>query len=169
MTTVSADVNNQVKEIKERTGLKAVEVLRELMWFNHTKAKDIITEILVHLKKDDVRGDLIALMYKEYGRVQDILIDCANKLAPFEDAKLQAMEVKTKSEHVFVIQAPKISKDVSSWLQEVGGKRLELEKMPDKQTIIKNYPSEITDIEEVNPDYDLPPDQEEDLKHDDRF
>ena len=42
------------------------------------------------------------------------LIDVASKLAPYEHAKLQSVEVKAKVEHRFVVRAPQPIKDTGN-------------------------------------------------------
>lgn len=99
---------------------KATEVLYEKMVFYDKKAKELYFEIKKVLKSSDgaQRGDILAQMTKYMQRANDICIDCASKLAPYQSPRLQSMEVKKNVTHRFVIQAPKPATDSSAWLEE---------------------------------------------------
>lgn len=91
------------------------------MHFHQTVAKEIIIEIVMALKaQGSIRGDLIALMYKKYSECTEIVIKCAEKLAPYESAKLQSLEVKNTHEHRFVLRAPEQASSTGEWMKQVG-------------------------------------------------
>lgn len=98
---------------------KATEVLYEKMIFYDTKAKQLYSEIKKVLKSSDAaqRGDILAQMTKYIQRANDICIECAAKLAPYQSPRLQSMEVKKQTTVRFVIQAPKPAQDSNSWLE----------------------------------------------------
>lgn len=88
--------------------------------FYDTKAKQLYAEVRKVLKEDNAaaRGDLMAQMIKHMQKANDICIECAAKLAPYQSARLQSMEVKKNVTHRFVIQAPKPAETSASWLAE---------------------------------------------------
>lgn len=146
MTTAYTD--EQINTIASKTGVKAVDVLREVMTFHHEKAKDIILSIITLLKKEEKpRGDLLANMYKEYSRNTDLAVDCAAKLAPFESPKLQSMEVKNEMVHKFVMRVPAQSMSTDDWMQATGAKRAVIEQKiaPNVEDI--EYEDEIPQID----------------------
>lgn len=99
---------------------KATEILYEKMVFYDKKAKELYLEIKKVLKTGDAsqRGDILAQMTKYLSKANDICIDCASKLAPYQSPRLQSMEVKKNVTHRFVIQAPKPAVDSAQWLEE---------------------------------------------------
>lgn len=108
-------------EPPEELSRHATKVLQEAMIFHDKKAKFIITQIIKLLKEDKKqRGDLMALMYKKFSEATAIAIDCANKLAPYESAKLSSIEVKTQIEHRFVLRAPSQAKNNEDWFSQIG-------------------------------------------------
>lgn len=128
---VAAD---QHKDLFKRT---AVEVLYDKMIFYDQRARILYAEIIKVLKKDKdtLRGDLIAQMIKHMQRANDIAIDCAAKLAPYQTARLQSVEIDKKITHRFVIQAPQQSNNTQAWLdaankQLSNGKLIEHQEVP---------------------------------------
>lgn len=117
-------IDDNIEEVfigssKPDTEKSSVEIMREIMVFNHVKAKNIILDILMELKKENRRGDLIAMMYKKYTEVNTLVIDCAAKLAPYEKPRLQSIEVKSEVEHKFVLRAPTQLNSTGEWLSMV--------------------------------------------------
>ena len=97
----------------------AVAVLRTQMLFYRDQAETLCEKIIDALKANNARGDLIAMMYKYANEAKKMAIDCANKLAPYESPKLQAIEVKNTTVTKFVIEAPTLATDQNSWLENV--------------------------------------------------
>lgn len=96
----------------------AVETLAENMDFYNNKAEALLLQLREQMKQAS-RGDLAAAMTKHILHCRDMAIECAAKLAPYQNPKLQSVEVNKKVTHRFVIQAPKIIKDSSEWLRTV--------------------------------------------------
>lgn len=97
----------------------AVATLRREMLFYRDQATTLCEKIMELLKEQNSRGDLIAMMYKYCNEAKKMTIDCANKLAPYESPKLQAIEVKETSVTRFVIEAPTLATNPQSWLDNV--------------------------------------------------
>ncbi len=97
----------------------AVAVLRHEMIFYRDQAATLCEKIMELLKEQNSRGDLIAMMYKYANEAKKMTIDCANKLAPYESPKLQAIEVKETRVTKFVIEAPTLATNPASWLENV--------------------------------------------------
>ena len=139
--------------------LRAVDVLRERMKFNHNVAQDIIAGIIVLLKKDvPPRGDLLAQMYKEYSRTADLAVDCAAKLAPYESPKLQSMEVKTENIHRFVVRTPAPAATTEEWMKTSGATHA-----PQRQIEPIHRVAQLEEIEDVEivEDVEIPELQQE--------
>ena len=107
----------------------ATEVLRDIMVFYQTTAKEIMLEIIMKLKDDSSsRADLLAMMYRKWDETTEVVIRCAEKLAPYESPKKQSVEVNQSVEHRFVLRAPEPVKETSKWLEQVGTvKQLEID------------------------------------------
>lgn len=100
---------------------KPRDVLRDMMIFYDTQAKDIIADIIIRLREDQqhARGcaaDLKA-MYNRFSEAAEIAIRCAEKLAPYEHPKLESIEVKKELTHRFVLRAPAPVVDITGWLE----------------------------------------------------
>ena len=115
-------VNENQSEINldDETEKRSLVILRQKMEFYNGEAERIIIAIIKALKKENKRGDLLHSMYKELARCNDIAIDCAAKLAPFEFPKLQSQEVKQKVEHTFVVRVPAVMHSPEEWLDAIG-------------------------------------------------
>ena len=107
-----------LKTIKQTK--RAIDVLYEKMEFYSVHATFIATEICKLLKESDVKeGKRLTEMHKQMMRFNDIAIDCAAKLAPYQSAKLQSIEVKSNKTVKYVIQAPMVVKDKNEWIRQV--------------------------------------------------
>ena len=99
---------------------RAIDVLYDKMNFYNDKAMVIAKEICELLKKaDKAQGAKLAEMFKHMMRFNDIVIDCAVKLAPYQSARLESVEVKRKVEHSFVIKAPIQMPNSKNWMEMV--------------------------------------------------
>ena len=104
---------------------KATEILYDKMMFYHKKADDIAKFLISVIESGKMaRGDLLAQIHKDMHRFNDIVIECASKLAPYQDAKLQNIEIKQKVTHRFVVVAPRPIANTDSWLEEVEQSKL---------------------------------------------
>ena len=122
---------------------KPRDVLRDLMLFYDTQAKDIIADIILRLKDEVSRGtgSELALMYKKFAECAQIAIDCASKLAPYEHPKLESIEVRKELTHRFVIRAPTVMPDPKEWLATAQSEQRLLASKPGHDLIIENKPS----------------------------
>jgi hypothetical protein len=96
------------------------EVLFEQMYFFRDKASDMGLRIAEYLKTEGGRGLELVQLYKHMTLLRKELVDIAHKLAPFEHAKLESVEVKSEVEHRFVVRSPPTSPDVGSFMKLVG-------------------------------------------------
>jgi hypothetical protein len=118
------------------------------MNFYDGKAMHWGSEIVKLLKEGDKhKGDKMALMYKEMMRLNDLVIECAAKILPYQTPRLESVEVKKTTEHRFVIAAPQLSKTPANWLNSVNE---EAKMLPPPIKIIKEAV-----IEEDEDDYEL--------------
>lgn len=95
----------------------AIAVLRQQMLFYRDQAEEICEKIIEALKKNNSRGDLVAMMYKHLSDASKMTIDCAAKLAPYQSPRLESVEVKKTVTNRYVIQAPTAFNDQDLWLQ----------------------------------------------------
>lgn len=102
---------------------KAVDLLYEKMMFYHDKARTILTAIIDDMNQNEQTDAKIRIqamrMLKE---ADEIAIDCAVKLAPFQSPKLESVEVNNKVEHRYVMRAPAQFKSTNDWAAAVGAK-----------------------------------------------
>lgn len=97
------------------------EILYEEMYFYKFKANKLGNEIARIIKEGEkARGDLLFQLYKLMLENKETLVEIAAKLAPYEHAKLQSVEVKSEVKHSFVIRAPEVTKDTNTWLAASG-------------------------------------------------
>jgi len=96
-------------------------VLYEELVFYREKANLLgnkISEILKGETKS--RGDLLFQLYKLMLENKKMLIEVASKLAPYEHAKLESIEVKSTVEHRYVIRVPESNKNTQEWFTTIG-------------------------------------------------
>lgn len=92
--------------------------------FYNTKAKEILDVIIDELKKSEkAQGATLLAVYKHLRAADDIVIDCATKLAPYQSPKLESIEVNKKVEHRYVIRAPQQSKSTQDWVNLTGANK----------------------------------------------
>lgn len=90
------------------------------MEYYNNDAMFLATEICKVLKDNPVsQGAKLVEMHKAMMRFNDIVIDCASRLAPYQSSKLQSIEIKKHVEHRFVIQAPAVTQRKEEWLDQV--------------------------------------------------
>lgn len=102
------------------------EVLYDEMIFYHQKAVPMGNEIARIIKEGGkARGDLLFELFKIMCENKKMAVEVASKLAPYEHAKLQSLEVKSTSEHRFVIRAPERLESSEVWLKSAGKENTE--------------------------------------------
>lgn len=110
---------------------RATDILYKKMMFYHNKAS-IITEALIKIvqNQQQARGDLLIQLHRDLHKFNDIVIDCASKLAPYQSPKKESIEVHNEYVHKFVIAAPKVYKDKDKWLESVKSEKKLIEAQP---------------------------------------
>jgi hypothetical protein len=135
---------------------KATDVLYTKMHVYDKEAKEILSFLIEQIKKQNANSSALKSMYQLMQKADDIAIDCAHKLAPYQDAKLATIEVRNKIEHRFVLRAPKQIESVESWMKQTGAEKLRSDQInPIKQQFAPTEPSlhdydEEEDIKETN-------------------
>jgi hypothetical protein len=119
-------VRRKYKQLNTRP-LRATDVLYEKMHTYNKEAKLCLQEIIKMISAQNKNAPALRELYLLMAKADDIVIDCAHKLAPYQDARLQAIEVKTKVEHRFVLRAPTPVKNVQEWINQTGAEKLLLE------------------------------------------
>lgn len=95
----------------------AVATLRAEMLFYRDQAAVLCDKIMELLKSQNANGTTMAMMYKYATESKKMAIDCAAKLAPYESARLQAVEVTEKKIIKFVIESPSRIDNPDAWLE----------------------------------------------------
>jgi len=96
------------------------EVLFEEMYFYRKKAIKIGRLIAKYLKEEGGRGQELVALYKHMTNLKKDIVDVATKLAPYEHAKLESIELKAEIEHKYVIRAPMVAATTQDFLKLVG-------------------------------------------------
>jgi hypothetical protein len=117
-------------QTKIKVQRKAIDVLYEKMIYYNDKAIPLHCRITELLTQTGANPSLIVQLYKKLHELNILVIDCASKLAPYQSAKLQTIEVKSKVEHKFVIAAPMPQKDSQTWLKAAGVPQLSAPQIP---------------------------------------
>lgn len=127
--------------------IRAIDVLYKKMNFYDGRAMELASQIYKHLKEDDkVRGDKCADMFKAMMRFNDIVIECAAKLAPYQSSKLESVEIKKTVEHRYVIAAPKLIDNSKDWLSAVNA---DAKLLPSPQKIVQKAKDDQAILERV--------------------
>lgn len=106
-------------------GNRAVDVLREKMEFYNSKANELVAGIVEVLKKSEIsQGKRLHEMYKMMHSHNEIVIDCAAKLAPYQSSKLQSVELTKKEIKRYVLQVPVPAGSTQEWLNQVKQQQL---------------------------------------------
>jgi hypothetical protein len=106
-----------------------------------TKAKEILQTLIDYMNKQEkAQWDRIKDLYNKMRTCDDIVIDCAHKLAPYQTPKLESVEVNKKVEHRYVLQVPQPMKTKEDWMTHVGASKLTPEDKP-KDLIIPKPPA----------------------------
>lgn len=105
--------------------LSAVDILRRKM-HHYDKNHPTIVEFILNIIRsgDKSRFDVVKQYESILRKCDDIVIDCAHKLAPYESPKLESIEVKNRIEHRFVIRTPQVMKNTSEWMAATGAESL---------------------------------------------
>ena len=105
---------------------KAIQVLYEKMDYYDNKAKRLIVEALKLVQAaSPPKAELAALLIKKFRECDDIVIECAKYLAPYQSPRLESIEHKGEIEHKYVIQAPRAIKNTSDWLASTSTKLID--------------------------------------------
>lgn len=121
---------------------KAIDILHQKMMFYSDDAILLATSIINKIKETSNNGKLLVEMQKELLKIDALAIDCAAKLAPYQNPKLNTVEVKKKTTHRFVIEAPK-RLSTEDWIKNVTYEHSLLPKQESMKLI--NPPKEIKD------------------------
>lgn len=107
--------------------LRATDVLYQKMHVYNNEAKTILNTLIELCKKTSSNSPALRELYLLMRKADDIVIDCAHKLAPYQSPKLESIEVRNKIEHRFVLRAPKPIASVEEWTKTTGAERARVE------------------------------------------
>lgn len=138
--------------------LKATEVLYQKMHSYNKEAKEILNYLIEQIKQQNKNSPALKQLYQLMQRADDVVIDCAHKLAPYQSPKLETIEVRNKVEHKFVLRAPKAVSSVEEWAKLTGAEQLAAQEV---QVKVKEQLKEAESIH----DYDSEQDEINTQKH----
>lgn len=109
--------------------------------FYNNKAT-LISEALINWveNQQQARGDWLIQLNRDLHKFNEIVIECAAKLAPYQSPKLESVEVRNEHVHRFVMLAPKAIQSRDKWLESVQAEQ----KLITKQDIID---AEVTEVD----------------------
>lgn len=138
--------------------LKATDVLYQKMHTYNKEAKEILSYIIENIKQQNKNSPALRELYLLMKKADELAIDCAHKLAPYQTPKLESIEVRNKVEHKFVLRAPKAVSSIEEWTKLTGAGKLSPEQI---NTKVK----ELTPAAESLYDFDEEQDQIETQKN----
>lgn len=112
--------------------VNATDVLHEKMHTYNKEAKEILKYLIDEMTAQNKNSPALKSLYQLMSKADDVVIDCASKLAPYQSPKLNTIEVKSKVEHRYVLRAPKQIKSVEDWAEMTGAKTLSSEELEKK-------------------------------------
>lgn len=86
-----------------------------LFWRN--EGKKLVQAIYSLVSTQD--GKLAAKLANTFKDINDRTVEIATRLAPYQTPKLSSMELKSNKTIRYVIEAPKLSPNTSSWLKNI--------------------------------------------------
>ncbi len=127
--------------------LRATDVLYAKMHVYNNEAKAILSAMLDNIKNT---GNIMAIreLYLLMRKADDVVIDCAHKLAPYQSPKLETIEVRNKIEHRYVLRAPTPVKSVEEWTKITGAEKVRVEQAMAKEKELTPEAPSIHDYED---------------------
>lgn len=105
--------------------VKATDILYQKMIDYNTKARAYLQYLIDDMKSDEkAQFDKVKLVWAKMKALDDLVIDCAHKLAPYQTPKLESIEVKSKVEHRHVMRLPSTMKTAEEWMKQTGAEKL---------------------------------------------
>jgi hypothetical protein len=136
-----------VRAITQRP-LRATDVLYHKMHVYNNEAKAILKILIDRTKTVNTASPVLRELYLLMRKADDIAIDCAHKLAPYQSPKLESIEVKNRVEHRFVLRAPKPIASVDEWTKQTGAERARVEEAMAKTKDIAPVAPSLHDYDE---------------------
>lgn len=112
-------------------------------------ADEVIPFFINTLKEINPKDPDIKFWYKQGEAAQERAIDCAHKLAPYDHAKLESIEVKSTVEHRMVMRAPQKIANVDEWARITGASVAKLEDLEVKDKKFAPPAQSIHDYDEL--------------------
>jgi hypothetical protein len=128
--------------------LRATDVLYQKMHVYNNEAKTILNTLIDLTKTVNKNSPALRELYLLMRKADDIVIDCAHKLAPYQSPKLETIEVRNKVEHRFVLRAPKPIASVEEWTKQTGAERARVEEAMAKSKDLAPEAPSVHDFED---------------------
>jgi len=117
------------KKVIYVTPLKATDVLYQKMHAYNNEAKTILKYLIELVQAENKSSPQLKALYQLMDKADEIVIDCAHKLAPYQSPKLESIEVRNKIEHKFVLRAPAKIVSMDEWAKQTGAEKLNSDQM----------------------------------------
>lgn len=143
----------RVKRDLPQAHLRATDVLYQKMHAYNKEAKEILNYLIEQMKLQNKNAPALKTLYQLMAKADDVAIDCAHKLAPYQTPKLESIEVKSKTIHQFVLRAPQSVKSVEQWMAQTGAEKL------NSELVNRKLDNKVMDIEPSIHDYDQDEDE----------
>lgn len=128
---------------------KPKTILRKHMYAADKYHQEICQTTMEGLTKINPKDPQLKYWYSEMVKASERAIDCAHKLAPYEHAKLESMEVKQTIEHRMVMRAPTKIKSVEEWAKITGASVAQLDENAAKERELHKPAESIHDYDET--------------------
>ena len=112
--------------IKSKT-TKAISVLEDMLFNSYSQHKVILEIFKEKVEQINPKDPYIKFTLSELSKLEDRVLDCASKLAPYQSPKLESMEIKSQVEHRMVMRAPQRIASVTEWAKATGAEVAKLE------------------------------------------
>lgn len=105
--------------------IQAKDILYAKMIDYDKKAREILHWLIKTTKEaDKSQFDRVKQLYQKMKQLDDMVIDCAYKLAPYQSPKRASIEVSGKMEHRYVMRVPQQMKSQEEWMKATGASTL---------------------------------------------
>ena len=120
----------------------------------NNEAKQVLNVLITQIKELPTGNHAqLKSLYTLMEKADQIVIDCAHKLAPYQSPKLESIEVKGKVDHRYVIRTPQPMSTINEWMKHTGAQQAKLADLDRKeivQSVVEPSLNDFTDDDEYN-------------------
>lgn len=132
------------KKIHDKIKCKAPSakaVMEQMLSHELPQFQILIRKIIEAIKDAGLASTAVKGYVSDLMKSEDLKLDLCSKLAPYQSAKLESIEVKSQVEHRMVMRAPARIESVSDWAKITGAEIGEVNKVIEKKKIMPPAPS----------------------------